>query len=238
MDADARRRQPHPACAKRVARARRDRLLALRPRRVRRIPPRVLPLDDDREAAERRRILLLTGRHRKEATESHPAVEEQAVRVAPDHDDGAERAARHLRLDRLCGQPQLRPRDRAERRADVADRLTLVELAAGALRREPRAEVTKREPRVERRAIETVRQLRDEVRDRAGDDADTERDLLVRLCGYTPVAHRDVAVVLVDLSSFDVPVLQFRLIRTGKIRRRDHHVSDALPVEIVSHEPV
>ena len=50
VDADARRREAHPARAERVARARRDRLRALRPRRVRRIPPRVLPLDDDLEA--------------------------------------------------------------------------------------------------------------------------------------------------------------------------------------------
>jgi hypothetical protein len=49
------------------------------------------------------------------------------------------------------------------------------------------------------------------------------RHLLVRLCGYTPVAHRHVAVVLVDLSPFDVPVLQFRLVRAGKVRGRDHH---------------
>ena len=39
----------HPASPERITRAGRDRLLVLRPRRVRRIPPGVLPLDDDAE---------------------------------------------------------------------------------------------------------------------------------------------------------------------------------------------
>ena len=67
VDADAGRGESHPARAERIVRARRDRLLALRPRGVRRIPPRVPPLDDDPEAAERRRVCA-SGRSRRRTT--------------------------------------------------------------------------------------------------------------------------------------------------------------------------
>src|SRR5436190_11713461 len=86
VDPDARRREPHPARAERVARARRDRLRPLRPRRVGRVPPRVLPLDDDLEAAERRRVDRLARRDDERAPRLHAPVEEEPVRAPADDD--------------------------------------------------------------------------------------------------------------------------------------------------------
>ena len=80
------RRQAHPPRPERVAGARRDRLGALRPRRVRRVPPRVPPLDDDREAAGRRRVGGLAGGDAERRHGFMPFVEVQRLRVAPDHD--------------------------------------------------------------------------------------------------------------------------------------------------------
>ena len=79
----------------------RDRLLALRPVGVGRVPPRVLPLDDDLEAAERRRIARLAGGDAERAPRPHPVVEVEPVRAAPDDDDRAEALARDGRLDQL-----------------------------------------------------------------------------------------------------------------------------------------
>src|SRR4051812_35947230 len=79
VDADAGGAQPHPARAERVAGTGRDGLLALRPRRVRRIPPRVLPLHDDLELAERRRIDGLAGRDAELPYDLHAVVERQQV---------------------------------------------------------------------------------------------------------------------------------------------------------------
>src|SRR5439155_6879387 len=103
VKADTRGRQPHPARAEWIAGPRRNRLLPLRPRRVRRVPPWVLPLDDDREAAERRRILMLAGCNREEAAIMRPLIEEELVRAAADHDHWTEVRTRQLRTDRfLC----------------------------------------------------------------------------------------------------------------------------------------
>src|SRR5712691_5412451 len=75
VDADPRRAEPHPARAERVSRTRRDRLLSMCPGRVRRIPPRVSPLDDDLEAAERSWVDRLPGRDLELAHDLHAVVE-------------------------------------------------------------------------------------------------------------------------------------------------------------------
>ena len=63
-------RDAHPARAERVRRPGRHRLQPLRPRaRGRRVPPRVLPLDDDVEGAARRRVDRLAGRDGERAPE-------------------------------------------------------------------------------------------------------------------------------------------------------------------------
>src|SRR5919197_4804700 len=90
VNADARRAQAYPAGAERVARAGRDRLQAARPGGVGRIPPRVPPLDDDVEAAERRRIAGLPGRNREDAPVAHGVVEVEPVGTAADDDYGTE----------------------------------------------------------------------------------------------------------------------------------------------------
>ena len=62
--------QPHPARAERVVGPGRHGLQALRPGVLRRrVPPRVLPLDDDVEGAARRRVDRLAGRDREGAPE-------------------------------------------------------------------------------------------------------------------------------------------------------------------------
>ncbi len=84
---DARRAQPHPARAERVARAGRDGLEPLRPGVLgRRVPPRVPPLDDDLEMAQRRRVDRLSGGDREDPHEADALVEVEAVGAAVDHD--------------------------------------------------------------------------------------------------------------------------------------------------------
>ena len=78
VDPDAGRREPHPARAERVVRARRDRLLAPGPTRVRRVPPGVAPLDLDLEAPERGRVDGLARGDAEVAAQLVEAVEEQA----------------------------------------------------------------------------------------------------------------------------------------------------------------
>ena len=59
----------------------RDRLRVLRPVGRRRVPPRVAPLDDDLEAAERRRVARLPGGDSERAPQLHPVVEIEPVRA-------------------------------------------------------------------------------------------------------------------------------------------------------------
>ena len=75
--------------------------LSCRPVGRRWVPPGIPPLDDDREAAERCRILSLAGGDVEDALELRPAVEQEPVRAALDHDHRADVVRRHLRLDYL-----------------------------------------------------------------------------------------------------------------------------------------
>src|SRR4029453_15169347 len=148
---------------------------------MRRIPPRVSPLDDDLEAAEGRRILTLSRSDREEAPVLRPAVEQEAVRAAPDHDHRAEVLACH-RWTHDC-RHELDPLALPvrKREVDVAYREALVQLEAGSLCRQPWPEVAQRELRVDRGAIEPVPKPRGEVRDRPVHDRDAERHIGVRL---------------------------------------------------------
>src|SRR5438093_6727880 len=103
VDADARRRESHPACAERVARARWNRLLARRPGRVRRQPPRVQLLVDDAENPGRRRVHGLTGRHAELPHQLRAPVVAQLVGATPNDDDGTELDDRPRRLEHLHG---------------------------------------------------------------------------------------------------------------------------------------
>src|SRR3954469_14831721 len=105
VDADAGRGQAHPARAERVAGAGRDRGEPLRPRRVRRPPPRVALHVDDAERARRGRVHRLASRHAERADELRTDVVAQLVRAAPDHDHGAEARNGALGLDGLRGDP-------------------------------------------------------------------------------------------------------------------------------------
>ena len=78
----------------------RDRLCAGGPGRLRRVPPRVAPLDHDRPAPERRRVGGLARGHAEGAPEPHADVEVEPVRSAPDHDHRADGPRRHLRQQR------------------------------------------------------------------------------------------------------------------------------------------
>src|SRR5918992_1324089 len=136
VDADERRRQPHPPRAERVSGPGRDRLLVARPVRVRRGPPGVPPLDHDAGAAQRRRGPRLPGGDAEDALVAHAAVEVEAVRAATDDDDGAEVPTR----DPLRNAARLEPDREAlvldERTDDVARRGGAVERTAGLARRD------------------------------------------------------------------------------------------------------
>src|SRR5207248_1359716 len=87
VDSHARRAQPHPARAERVAGAGRNRLGAGRPRILgRRVPPRIPLLDGDLEVAKRRRPRRLSGGDREDAHEPGAVVEVEAVGSTVDHD--------------------------------------------------------------------------------------------------------------------------------------------------------
>ena len=103
VQADARRRDAHPARAERVARAGRHGLLARGPGRVRRIPPGVALLLDDLEA-RRPASGTATARRRRRASRSFSPrlrVERDAVQRAVDDERGRQRARRHGGLDDL-----------------------------------------------------------------------------------------------------------------------------------------
>src|SRR5579871_5034479 len=105
VDADARRAQAHPARAERIPGPGRHRLQPSRPRILRRrVPPRVLLLDDDLELPERRRVDRLAGRDGERAYQVRPAEEDEPVLAAVDDDDRLGRRGRR--------------RDDAERRLD------------------------------------------------------------------------------------------------------------------------
>src|ERR671936_2037798 len=114
VDPDPRGGEAHPARAEGVARAGRDRLLALRPRRARRVPPGIPPLDDDLEAPERRWINALAGRDGEDAPGSHAVVEIELVRAAADHDHGSEAPLRQGSPHTLVGEAERAAPESAE----------------------------------------------------------------------------------------------------------------------------
>ena len=71
------------------------------------VPPRVSLLDDDLELPDRCRVRRLPGRHAEHPPKLRAVVEEQLLRVAPDHDRPVE-----VRLCHLCGKLPERQRQR------------------------------------------------------------------------------------------------------------------------------
>ena len=98
------------------------------PRRVRRVPPRVHPLDDDVEAAARRRVGVLAGGDAERPPRLHAVVERERVRAAVDHDHGRLGLGQRQRLELLRRHAHRQPRVRVERVDDAPDELALVEL--------------------------------------------------------------------------------------------------------------
>jgi hypothetical protein len=76
VNADSVRAQAHPARSERVPRPRRDRLEAVRPARVGRVPPGMADLACDLEAPERRRVGGSPRADRQAADELNPLIEE------------------------------------------------------------------------------------------------------------------------------------------------------------------
>src|SRR5947209_8913486 len=115
VDADPGSREAHPARSERIAEARWDRLLARRPGRVRRKPPRITGLDHDLPAAERGRVARLAGGDAEPTDVAHALVEVEMVRAAADHDHRPEVLARDCGPETVDREPERRATVRAQR---------------------------------------------------------------------------------------------------------------------------
>src|SRR4029079_18482414 len=161
VDSDSRGREAHPASAERVARARRNRARAGRPRGVGRIPPRVSLLRDDRELPGRSRVDRLPDRDAEARPEAHvrALVEVETMRPAADDDHRLEVRASHLGLHGAVPDGHWPTRVRPDRLFQDPARWALADDVAVQRLREMRAQVAETDVRIARLAAEKVGEL-------------------------------------------------------------------------------